>query len=70
MNKKYVKVKSRKYLNTHNFDHGINPAMFKYCGKVLKIRANCGTYFFLEGNEWIWDKDMVIEKITYTMENE
>ncbi len=72
MNKEYVKVKSRKYLNTHSFYHGINPAMYKYCEKVLKIKKNCGTYFFLEGNEWIWDKDMVIqgETSTITIKNE
>jgi len=70
MNKKYVKVKSRKYLNTHDFPHGINPEMYKYCEKVLKISEVGHGYYFLEGNEWIWDKDMVIEKIIITMENE
>ena len=70
MNKKYVIVKSRKYLNTHAFEHGINPAMFKYCGKVLRIRSVGHGYYFLEGNEWIWDKDMVIEKTIITIENE
>lgn len=70
MNKEYVIVKSRKYLNTHAFPHGINPEMLKYCEKVLRIRKNCGTYFFLEGNEWIWDKDMVIVKTIITIKNE
>ena len=67
---KYVKVKNRKYLNTHAFPHGINPEMYKYCEKVLKVKENCGTYFFVEGNSWIWDKDMVEIKIDITMENE
>ena len=67
---KYVKVKSRKYLDTHAFPHGINPGMYKYCEKVLKVKENYGTYFFVEGNSWIWDKDMVKIKNDITMENE
>lgn len=70
MNKEYVKVKSESYLRSHNFPHGINPKMFEYCGKVLKIRKVCNDYFYLEGNEWIWDEDMVYGKITFTIENE
>ena len=57
-------------MNTHDFPHGINPEMYKYCEKVLKISEVGHGYYFLEGNEWIWDKDMVIEKIIITMENE
>ena len=72
MNKEYVKIKSRKYLNTHDFDHGINPAMYKYCEKVLRIRSVGNGYYFLEGNEWIWDEDMVIQGETskITIKNE
>lgn len=72
MNKEYVKVKSRKYLNTHAFPHGINPEMFKYCEKVLRIREVFHGYYFLEGNEWIWDEDMVIKGETskITIKNE
>lgn len=69
---KYVRIKSRKYLNTHAFPHGINPAMFKYCGKILKVKRVCNGYFFLVGNDWIWDEDMVIDgkTATITIENE
>jgi hypothetical protein len=58
---KYVKIKSKSYLTNYTFPHGVHPDMLFYCGKTLRVKKNCGTYFFLEGNQWTWDKDMVME---------
>lgn len=58
---KYVKVKSRKYLTSYSFPHGVHPNMLSYCGKLLKVDKDFGEYIYVEGNQWTWDKDMVIE---------
>lgn len=58
---KYVKIKSKSYLTNHSFPHGVIPDMLIYCGKVLKVDRDFREYLYVEGNQWTWDKDMVIE---------
>ncbi len=58
---KYVRIKSRSYLTKNTFPHGVHPDMLFYCEKILKVHMDFGEYLYVEGNQWTWDKDMVIE---------
>ena len=58
---KYVRIKNKSYLTNHSFPHGVIPDMLFYCGKLLKVDRDFGDYLYVEGNQWTWDKDMVIE---------
>lgn len=58
---KYVKIKSESYLTENTFPHGVISDMLSYCGKVFKVNKDFGEYLYVEGNQWTWDKDMVIE---------
>lgn len=67
---KYVRIKSRDYLTEKIFPHGVSPDMLFYCGKLLKVNKDFGEYLYVEGNQWTWDKDMVIVKTIITIKNE
>lgn len=58
---KYVRIKSISYLTNHIFPHGVISDMLSYCGKVFRVKKDLGDYLYVEGNQWTWDKDMVIE---------
>ena len=58
---KYVRIKNKSYLTSYTFPHGVHPDMLFYCGKLLKVEKDFGDHLCVEGNQWTWDKDMVIE---------
>ena len=58
---KYVRIKSKSYLTENTFPHGVHPDMLFYCGKTFRVINDFGDYLYVNGNQWTWDKDMVIE---------